>query len=95
MSFTNIVKTERRNDKPSIRTNSKIKTIGSRKIVKVGMNWNTGIKPNKTPKLTKANIAEDVVVTMGKNSRLMLIDLIIPPLEIILERPPDVPLLNI
>jgi len=95
MSFTNTVKTERRSDKPSIKINSKIKTRGSRKIVKVRMNWNTGINPNQTPKVTRANIAEDVVVTRGTNIRLILIDLIIPPFEIMLESPPDVPLPNI
>jgi hypothetical protein len=95
MSFINTVKTERRKDKPRINTKSKIKTTGNRKIVNVGINWKIGINPNKTPKLTKANIAVAVVVTRGKNSRFILIDFIMPPLAIILESPPDVPRLNI
>ena len=95
MSFTNTDKAERRNDKPSIKTNNKIKTTGSRKIVEVGIKSNTGIKINKTPKLTRPNIAVAVVVTMGKNSRLILIDLINSPFAVILVRPAFVPFAKI
>ena len=91
MSFTNAANTERKKDRPNIRTNRRIKTKGRRSTVDEGVNWNMGIIANKTPKVTIANIAEDVVVTSGKNSLLMLIDFIIPPLEVILERPPEVP----
>jgi len=73
---------ERIYDNPRISNKRSNKITGKNKIVIPGINENTGIKPKNTPIVMNASNPVAEVATIGKISLLILIDFIIPWLDV-------------